>query len=129
MRILVVDDVPVNLKLSCRLLERLGFHADTAANGTNALAMLATTDYDVIFMDILMPEMDGYETSHRIRLQQAQKSRQPWIVALTAHALVENRHACIEAGMDDFLTKPLRLSDMQAAIERWRTGVRGLEAP
>lgn len=129
MRILVVDDVPVNLKLSCRLLERLGFHADTAANGTDALAMLATTDYDVIFMDILMPEMDGYETSHRIRLQQAQKSRQPWIVALTAHALVENRHACIEAGMDDFLTKPLRLSDMQTAIERWRTGVRGLEAP
>ncbi|WP_075080382.1 GAF domain-containing hybrid sensor histidine kinase/response regulator [Terrimicrobium sacchariphilum] len=129
MRILVVDDVPVNLKLSCRLLDRLGFQADTASNGAEALSMIAAGDYDVVFMDILMPEMDGYETAHRIRQQQAQNSRQPWIVALTAHALVENRHACIEAGMDDFLTKPLRVSDMQAAIERWRTGERGLEAP
>lgn len=129
MRILVVDDVPVNLKLSCRLLERLGFKAETASNGADALSMLASTEYDIVFMDILMPEMDGYETAHRIRRQQAKDGRQPWIIALTAHALVENRHACIEAGMDDFLTKPLRLSDMQAAIERWRTGVRGLETP
>lgn len=129
MRILVVDDVPVNLKLSCRLLDRLGFHADTASNGAEALSMLAASHYDIVFMDILMPEMDGYETAHRIRQQQAESSRQPWIVALTAHALVENRHACIEAGMDDFLTKPLRLSDMQAAIDRWRTGARGLETP
>ncbi len=129
MRILVVDDVPVNLKLSCRLLERLGFKAETASNGADALSMLDSTEYDIVFMDILMPEMDGYEAAHRIRQQQAKDGRQPWIIALTAHALVENRHACIEAGMDDFLTKPLRLSDMQAAIERWRTGVRGLETP
>ncbi len=129
MRILVVDDVPVNLKLSCRLLQRLGFNAETASNGVEALSMLAASPYDIVFMDILMPEMDGYETSHRIRQQQSREGRQPWIIALTAHALVENRHACIEAGMDDFLTKPLRLSDMQSAIERWRAGVRGLETP
>jgi len=123
-RFLVVDDVSLNVRLVQALLERLGHSADAAAGGREALELAAQNPYDVIFMDILMPEMDGFETVQKIRsLPATTVGNRPWIVALTADALVENRRRCEEVGMNDFLTKPLRIRDMQQCIERWKTGV------
>jgi len=124
-RILVVDDVRMNIRLVQGMLERMGFQADSACDGPEAIKLAAVVPYDLIFMDILMPGMDGFETTRKLR---AQPGRHPWIVALTADALLENRNKCAEVGMDDFLTKPLRIKDMEACIERWKSGVSPLAA-
>jgi two-component system, sensor histidine kinase and response regulator len=122
-RILVVDDVFMNVRLVLSLLKRLGYTADTASGGLQVLQMCRETTYDLIFMDILMPEMDGRETVKKLReAQHFSGTPRAWIVALTADALLENRQSCAEAGMDDFLTKPLRLKDIEGAIARWKTG-------
>ncbi len=121
--ILVVDDVYMNVKLVLSLLKRLGYAADTASSGPQALQMVREKSYDLIFTDILMPEMDGHETSRQIReAQRVSGDKRSWIVALTADALLENRQSCAEAGMDDFLTKPLRLRDIESAMDRWKSG-------
>jgi signal transduction histidine kinase/CheY-like chemotaxis protein len=123
-RILVVDDVSMNIRLVQGLLERMGHAADVARGGEEALRMASHTHYDFIFMDILMPEMDGFETVRRIRSLPGQEgTARPWIVALTADALIENRRRCAEAGMDDFITKPLRIKDMNDCLARWKAGI------
>ncbi len=121
-RILVVDDVRTNILLTTSLLKRLGYQSDSAPGGHEALSQVNRQGYDLIFMDILMPHMDGYETTRQIRqLPSAQNGHRPWIVALTADVLVENRKRCEEAGMDDFLTKPVRLEDISRCLDRWKT--------
>lgn len=121
-RILVVDDVRTNILLTTSLLKRLGYQADSAPGGHEAVSQVNRESYDLIFMDILMPHMDGYETTRQIRqLPSAQNGHRPWIVALTADVLVENRKRCEEAGMDDFLTKPVRLEDISQCLDRWKT--------
>jgi len=121
--ILVVDDVYMNVKLVLNLLKRLGYAADTASSGLQALQMVRDKSYDLIFTDVLMPEMDGHEMTRQIReMQRVSEAGRTWIVALTADALLENRLSCAEAGMDDFLTKPLRLRDIEGALDRWKAG-------
>jgi signal transduction histidine kinase/ActR/RegA family two-component response regulator len=110
-KILVVEDNIVNQKVAQRLLHRLGYHADIAANGREAVAALQNHAYDVLFMDLHMPEMDGLEASRIIR-EQLPQGRQPVIIAMTAAALIEDRQASADAGMNAFITKPLRIEQL-----------------
>jgi PAS domain S-box-containing protein len=116
-RILLVEDNSVNQKLGLLLLSKLGYRADSASNGSEALKALERQPYDVLFMDMHMPEMDRLETTRAIH-QRWDETRRPWIVALTANAMSTDRAACLEAGMQDFLTKPVQLTDLQDAILR-----------
>jgi signal transduction histidine kinase/CheY-like chemotaxis protein/HPt (histidine-containing phosphotransfer) domain-containing protein len=121
LRILLVDDNGANQKLGVRLLERLGYRADVAANGAEALATLRRQPpdypYDVVLMDVQMPVMDGLEATHRIR-QEWPPAAQPYIVAMTASALAEEQAACRQAQMDDFVGKPIRVELLVEALER-----------
>jgi two-component system, sensor histidine kinase and response regulator len=115
-RALVAEDNAVNQKVATRILEKIGVHADVAANGHEAVAMFRTIPYDIVFMDCQMPEMNGYEASRRIRQLETPGHRVP-IVALTAEAIQDCRDRCSQAGMDDFLPKPVKLEDLIGAIE------------
>ena len=115
--ILLVEDNLVNQKVALRFLERLGYRADAVANGLEAIRALEDRPYDLVFMDLQMPEMDGFEAAREIRLRLPDE-RQPVIIALTANALQGDRDACLAAGMDDFITKPVKLADIAASIQR-----------
>ncbi len=116
LRILLADDVAVNQKVALLLLARMGYTADIASNGREVLEALARQPYDLVFLDVEMPEIDGLEAARRIVATYG--ARRPRLVALTAHAMGEHRTACLEAGMDEFLTKPLRPAELQAALTR-----------
>jgi len=115
LRILVAEDNAVNQKLILRILKKLGYEADLAANGLEALDAVRRQPYDVIFMDIQMPQMDGVEATRRL-LAEAPIGRRPNVLAMTAHVSDENRQRCAEAGMVDFLTKPVMIDDVRG---RW----------
>ncbi|HNT25690.1 MAG TPA: histidine kinase N-terminal 7TM domain-containing protein [Anaerolineales bacterium] len=120
MRILVAEDNVTNQKLALRLLERLGYRADVAANGLEVIAALQRQQYDVVLMDVQMPEMDGLETTRTIRRQWPQWNPgipRPSIIAMTANALKEDRLECLEAGMDDYLSKPIQVIELVEALE------------
>ena len=104
---MLAEDNPVNQKLALRTLEKLGYQSDLAQNGREVLECLGKKSYDLILMDIQMPEMDGLETSRRIRNTIPRES-QPYILALTANAMQGDREMCLEAGMDDYMTKPFK---------------------
>ena len=114
--ILLVEDNAVNQRVACLMLQRLGYAPDTAANGTEAVQKALAGDYDLVLMDIQMPEMDGLEATRRIR--KARDRGRPRIIALTAHALAGERERCMEAGMDDYLTKPLDQKKLREALVR-----------
>jgi CheY-like chemotaxis protein/HPt (histidine-containing phosphotransfer) domain-containing protein len=117
LRILVAEDNLVNQKVVLRLMERMGYRADVAANGNEVLQALGLLTYDVILMDIQMPEMDGVEATRHIR-SQFPSSRQPWIIALTAHALQGDKEWLMEAGLDDYVSKPVRVQELVVALEK-----------
>jgi CheY-like chemotaxis protein len=117
LRILVAEDNVVNQKVALLLLQRLGYEADVAADGEETLAALRRQRYDVILMDVQMPGMDGLEAARRIRDEWPAEER-PRIVAMTANALQEDRETCLFAGMDDYLSKPVLLEDLRAALCR-----------
>jgi CheY-like chemotaxis protein len=116
LRILVADDNHVNIKVAQMCLRRLGYEPVLAANGLDVLQAVARADYDLIFMDVEMPELDGVEATARIR--GGREAIRPWIVALTANALSENRERVLAAGMNDFLAKPFRVHELAPVIER-----------
>ncbi|HZT23524.1 MAG TPA: response regulator, partial [Verrucomicrobiae bacterium] len=122
-RILLVDDNAINQKVAARILQQLGYRPDLAANGREALAALDKQPYDLVFMDIMMPEMDGYEATRLIREREKTATSLPrprtLIVAMTAHALPSDRERCLAAGMDDYLAKPIRPNDVRGIIEKW----------
>lgn len=111
LRILVVDDLPMNLSMMVMMLQKLGFTADTANNGLEAVQRQKTTPYDLIFMDWEMPELDGVEATRRIRSLN-KKAQQPWIIALTANASTSHKETCIKAGMNDYLSKPVSIDQI-----------------
>jgi CheY-like chemotaxis protein len=117
LRILLAEDNAVNQKVALRILERIGYRADLAANGLEVVEALQRQQYDVVLMDVQMPEMDGVEATHRLR-QTLPADRQPRIIAMTAHALSGNREEYLEAGMDDYISKPVRIEDLMNVLEK-----------
>ncbi len=119
LRILLAEDNQINQKVALRLLERLGYSADVVANGQEALDAVRRVRYDVVLMDVNMPEMDGLEAT-RLLCAWYPPAERPRIIALTANAILGDRERCLEAGMDDYLTKPVRTEHLQEALARCR---------
>ena len=118
LRILLAEDNAVNQKVALRLLERLGYGADVASNGLEAIEALERSQYDVVLMDVQMPELDGLDASRRIC--DRWPDTRPRIIAMTANALPEDREACFAAGMDDYVAKPIRPDALAEALRRVR---------
>ncbi len=118
LRVLIAEDNNINQRVARLSLERLGYRADVAANGLEAIELLKTINYDIIFMDVHMPELDGLGATQRIRADRSLK--QPYIAALTANATVQDHEECRQAGMDDFLSKPFRLRDLRKVLIRFQ---------
>ena len=114
LRILLAEDNIINQKVILRMLNKLGYRADVSANGLEVLAALERQTYDVVLMDVQMPEMDGIEAAKKIH---EKWSVRPKIIAITAYALQGDREKCIAAGMDDYITKPVKIEELQAALE------------
>jgi GAF domain-containing protein/CheY-like chemotaxis protein/HPt (histidine-containing phosphotransfer) domain-containing protein len=117
LRILLAEDNVVNQKLAIRLLEKLGYRADIAGNGLEALEALERQTYDLLLSDVQMPEMDGLEATRQI-LERWPAGERPWIIAMTAEAMSGDRERCLAAGMNDYVAKPIRVDELVAAIKR-----------
>ena len=116
LRILLAEDNAVNQKLALRLLAQLGYEARVAGDGQQAIDALVDSAFDVVLMDVQMPELDGLEATRRIRNRWPDRDLR--IVAMTANAMAGDREACLAAGMDDYISKPIRVADLTAALER-----------
>jgi signal transduction histidine kinase/HPt (histidine-containing phosphotransfer) domain-containing protein len=124
MRILLVDDNAINQKVAVRILQQLGYQPTVAGNGREALSAIERQPFDMVFMDVMMPELDGLEATKLIRKRQAGGEHPHFqtnitIVAMTAHAMAGDREKCMAAGMDDYLSKPVRPKDVRDMIEKW----------
>jgi signal transduction histidine kinase/HPt (histidine-containing phosphotransfer) domain-containing protein len=124
LRILLVDDNAINQKVAVRILQQLGYTPEVAGNGREALDLLDQKPFDFIFMDVMMPEMDGLEATRMLRKRQmggdhAHYQSRIIVCAMTAHAMTGDREKCIASGMDDYLAKPVRPKDVRDMLERW----------
>ncbi len=118
LKILLAEDNVVNQKVGLKMLERLGYRGDVAANGLEVLDAVQKIKYDVVLMDMFMPEMDGLETS-RLIINAIPKSNQPVIIAMTANNIEENKEKCLEAGMQDFMQKPISQEKLGECLQKW----------
>jgi CheY-like chemotaxis protein/HPt (histidine-containing phosphotransfer) domain-containing protein len=124
LRILLADDHVVNQKIGSRILQGFGYRCEIAGNGLEVIQALERQTFDIVFLDIQMPEMDGYETARQVRKRWSEAER-PRLIAMTANALQGDREKCLEAGMDDYIAKPVKIADFQKALEQWgRSGER-----
>lgn len=119
LKILLVEDNLVNQKVMILTLKKLGYQADIANHGLEAIQILPTKDYDLILMDIQMPQMDGITATKWIR-ENLPQEKQPFIIAVTANALDGDRISCLEAGMDDYMSKPINLSLLEEKLQNIR---------
>ncbi|MEW6737857.1 MAG: response regulator, partial [Acidobacteriota bacterium] len=117
LRILLAEDNLVNQKVALRILEKMGYRADVAANGLEVLVALHRQQYDVVLMDVHMPEMDGLAASQRIN-EQWHRDERPTIIAMTANAMQGDREECLAAGMDDYICKPVKVEELQSALQK-----------
>jgi CheY-like chemotaxis protein/HPt (histidine-containing phosphotransfer) domain-containing protein len=127
-RVLVVDDNGANQKVAARMLERFGCTVEVASNGLEAVEMVRRMPFQVVFMDCMMPEMDGYEATAAIRRLSGPIARTP-IVAMTANAMQGDRERCLAAGMDDYLSKPVQSERLRQALEQWSGTTLAAPAP
>src|SRR5437660_230659 len=118
LRLLIADDNPINQKVGLSVLTKLGYRADVAHNGLEVLKALEQKVYDILFLDVQMPEMDGLEAARQI-CQRWSAEKRPRIIAMTGNALMGDREKCLQAGMDDYISKPVRIGELQSALERW----------
>jgi len=118
LRVLLAEDNPVNQKMATRLLEKRGCQVTLAGNGREAVAAFARDRFDLVLMDVQMPEMGGIEATERIRERERAWGGHVPVIALTAHAMTGDRERCLEAGMDDYVAKPIRREDLFAAMDR-----------
>ncbi len=118
LRVLLADDNPINQKVGMSVLHKLGYRADVAGNGLDVLSALEQRTYDVLFLDVQMPEMDGLDCARQI-CTRWNRDKRPVIVAMTGNALMGDREKCLAAGMDDYISKPVRIAELQAVLERW----------
>jgi CheY-like chemotaxis protein len=117
LRLLLAEDHLVNQKVALKLLKQMGYRADVACNGLEVLEALGRQTYDVVLMDVQMPEMDGLEAARRICATIPEGTR-PRLIAMTANAMEGDRRRCLDAGMDDYLSKPIRVADLQTALSK-----------
>ncbi|AFY57826.1 signal transduction histidine kinase [Rivularia sp. PCC 7116] len=120
LRILLVEDMPLNQKVALHMLQKLGYSADVAANGLEALTSLRRQEYDIVFMDVQMPEMDGLQATRCICKEWSPPLR-PWIIAMTANAMQGDREECLNAGMNDYLSKPVRIDALVQALHNYQS--------
>ena len=118
LRILLADDNRVNQKVGRIFLEKLGYRSEVVSNGLEVLQALELKPYDIVFLDIQMPEMDGYETARQLR-RRWPGDQCPRLIAMTGNAMQGDKEKCLEAGMNDYIAKPVRVEDLQAALQRW----------
>ena len=118
LRLLLADDNPINQKVGLTVLHKLGYNADIANNGLEVLKALEQKAYDILFLDVQMPEMDGLEAARQI-CQRWSAEKRPRIIAMTGNALMGDREKCLQAGMDDYISKPVRIGELQSALQRW----------
>jgi CheY-like chemotaxis protein len=118
-KVLVVEDNVVNQKLFVRMLEQRGCRVDVAANGCEAVEATARIPYDCIFMDCQMPDMDGFAATAAIRQREAATGQRLPIIAVTANAMAGDRERCLQAGMDDYMSKPLKVQEIEAMLKQW----------
>jgi len=128
-RVLVVEDNVINQKVAMRLLERLGCRVDVAANGREAVALLAQLTYDIVLMDCQMPEMDGFAATATIRQREASTGQHVPIIAMTANAMQGDRERCLSAGMDGYLAKPITADALYAVLTQGRPAEEAIPAP
>ncbi len=119
LRILLVEDMPLNQKVALHMLQKLGYRADVASNGLEALSSLRRQDYDLVFMDVQMPEMDGLQATRCICKEWLPPKR-PWIVAMTANAMQGDREECLNAGMNDYVSKPVRIEALTEIFHNYQ---------
>jgi PAS domain S-box-containing protein len=129
MRILLAEDNPVNQRVAVRMLDKLGHRVDAVGNGLEAVEALGRLPYDIVLMDCQMPECDGYQATTLIRQREEQGAGRTIIVALTANAMEGDRQRCLDAGMDDYLPKPLRFDDLRSMLEKYAAQVTAAEPP
>jgi signal transduction histidine kinase/HPt (histidine-containing phosphotransfer) domain-containing protein len=118
LRVLLADDNPINQRVGLSVLQKLGYRADLAQNGLEVIQALEQKPFDILFLDVQMPEMDGLECARKISARWT-RDRRPVIIAMTGNALMGDREKCLAAGMDDYVAKPIRVGEIQTALERW----------
>ena len=128
-RVLLVEDNPVNRKLAMAILDQIGIVPDVAIDGSEAIKMLSKAFYDVVLMDCQMPVMDGYEATRAIRNGASSvMDHEVTIIAMTANALAGDRELCLDAGMNDYLAKPIRPAELRAKLAEWLDDERLIES-
>jgi CheY-like chemotaxis protein len=118
LRILVAEDNDINQKLIRRALEKLGYTCDIVFNGKEVLRAAEAMDYDIVFMDILMPEMDGYRATEEL-FNLLRGRNMPVIIAMTANAMEEDRKKALDTGMNDYISKPFKMEEIKAKLDKW----------
>jgi CheY-like chemotaxis protein len=119
-RLLLAEDNLVNQRVALLMLSKLGYRADVAANGREVVEAADRQPYDVILMDVQMPEVDGLEATRQLHQKWPNRADRPWVIAITANAMQGDRERCLEAGMDDYISKPIKLEELATALDRAR---------